>query len=101
MDMPNRKVELTVCNPRGGPEAAPMAPPSPRLQNLSEQIGPVGDDDIHPLAHQLPHSPRIIHSPGVHAIAMLRRPGHVSVIDLAVVGMESVEPKQVTRPGPA
>ena len=40
MDMPNRRVELTVCNPRGGPEASPIASPSPRLPNLDgKKIG--------------------------------------------------------------
>ena len=40
IDMPNRRVELTVCNPRGGPEATPMDSPSPRLRNLDgKKIG--------------------------------------------------------------
>ncbi|MEJ2245821.1 MAG: hypothetical protein P8Y80_07060 [Acidobacteriota bacterium] len=38
--MPDRTVELTVCNPRGGLETPAMVSPSPRLRNLDgKKIG--------------------------------------------------------------
>jgi hypothetical protein len=40
IEMPNRRMELKVCNPRGGLEVPAMESPSPRLQSLDgKKIG--------------------------------------------------------------